>query len=109
LFDFNFFWYNLPMDIQIIKTKARPVLESEGIVKAAVFGSHATGEAKKDSDIDFLVEFTGRKSLFDLVDLKLKLEESLNRKVDLLTYRSIHPLLRKIILNEQVVIYEKGS
>lgn len=97
------------MNIQTIKTKAKPVLEEEGIVKAAVFGSYATGEAKKDSDIDILVEFAGRKSLFDLVGLKLKLEENLNRKVDLLTYRSIHPLLRKIILNEQIVIYNKRS
>jgi len=97
------------MDIQTIKSKAIPVLENEGINKAAIFGSHATGEAKKKSDIDFIVEFNGRKSLFDLVGLKLKLEESLNRKVDLLTYRSIYPPLRDRILNEQIVIYEKES
>lgn len=97
------------MNIQTIKTKTTPVLENEGVVKAAVFGSHATGEAKQDSDVDLLVEFGSRKSLFDLVGLKLKLEKILKKKVDLLTYRSIHHLLRDIILNEQIVIYEKGS
>ena len=97
------------MNIQTIKTKTTPILESEGITKAAIFGSHATGEAKQNSDVDLLVEFSGRKSLFDLVGLKLELEKILKKKVDLLTYRSIHPLLRDTILNEQIVIYEKGS
>lgn len=96
------------MNIQTIKTKVAPVLENEGVIKAAVFGSHATGEAKKDSDVDLLVEFGSRKSLFDLAGLKLRLEKTLKKKVDLLTYRSIHHLLRDIILNEQIVIYEKG-
>jgi uncharacterized protein len=97
------------MNIQTIKTQAIPVFEDEGVTKAAVFGSHATGEAKKTSDIDFLIEFAGRKSLFDLVGLKLNLEKKLNRKVDILTYRSINPLLKDIILNEQIIIYEKRS
>lgn len=97
------------MNIQTIRSKATPVLENEGVIKAAVFGSHATGEARQDSDIDLLVEFGSRKSLFDLVGLKLDLEKILEKKVDLLTYRSIHPLLQDIILNEQIVIYEKGS
>ena len=97
------------MNIQTIKTKATPVLENEGVVKAAVFGSHATGEAKQNSDVDLLVELGSRKSLFDLVGLKLELKKILKKKVDLLTYRSIHHLLRNIILNEQIVIYEKGS
>lgn len=97
------------MTIQDISTKIIPTLKRQGITKAALFGSHATGEAKKDSDVDLLVEFSERKSLFDLVGLKLDLEEILKKKVDVLTYRSIHPLLRNIILNEQKIIYEKES
>lgn len=97
------------MDIQKIKVKAMPVFKKEGIVKAAVFGSQATGGAKKTSDIDMLVEFSGKKSLFDLVGIKLALEKVLKRKVDLLTYKSIHPLLKDSILNEQQMIYEKRS
>lgn len=109
LLDFILFWYNLLMNIQTIKTRVTPVLENEGVIKAAVFGSHATGEARQDSDVDLLVEFSGRKSLFDLVGIKLELEKILGKKVDLLTYGSIHPLLKDIILNEQIVIYEKRS
>jgi hypothetical protein len=50
------------------------------------------------------VEFQGRKSLLNLARLKLDLEEKLNRKVDVLTYKSLHPLLKDRILAEQVEI-----
>ena len=62
------------------------------------------GELTKDSDIDILVEFKGKKSLLDLVGLKQELEEILKRKVDVLTYNSLHPLLKDRILREQEVI-----
>lgn len=62
------------------------------------------GEATKKSDIDFLIQFKGEKSLFDMVELKLELEEVLKKKVDLVTYRSLSPLLRERILKEQVRI-----
>ncbi|MFH1432215.1 MAG: hypothetical protein ABIG84_03275 [archaeon] len=41
-----------------------------------------------------------------LVD-ELDIEEKTKRKVDVLTYKSIHPLLRDIILKEEVRIYEE--
>ena len=97
------------MNLQSIKTKVTPILESQGVTKAAVFGSHALGEAHQTSDVDLLVEFKDRKSLFDLVGLKLELEKALNKEVDLLTYKSIHPPLKDIILSQQRVIYEERS
>jgi hypothetical protein len=45
--------------------------------------------------------------LLDLVGLELELQEILNRKVDVLTYPSIHPLLKDYILKEQEVFYEE--
>jgi len=47
--------------------------------------------------------------LFDLIRLEIELKEKLGRKVDLLTYNSIHPLLKKKILSEEIRIYEKGK
>ncbi|OYT66952.1 hypothetical protein B6V00_02395, partial [ANME-1 cluster archaeon ex4572_4] len=72
-----------------------------GVKKAALFGSVARGEATEESDIDLLIEFEGRKSLLDLAGLKLELQELLRRRVDLLTYKSLHPLLKERILSEQ--------
>lgn len=82
-----------------------PILQSCEVTKAGIFGSLARGENKKNSDIDILVKFKGQKSLLDLVGLKLKLEDALKREVDVLTYNSLHPLLKNRILNEQKIIY----
>jgi len=95
--------------IEEIKEKAIPVLEREGIVRSSVFGSVVRGEERKDSDIDMLIEAPEGFSLFDLVGLQYKLEDTLGKKVDLHTYRAIHPRLKDRILSEHVYIYGKGS
>lgn len=55
------------------------------------------------------MEFGDResKTLLDLVGLELDLQEVLNRKVDVVTYHSLHPLLKDYILKEQEVFYEE--
>ncbi|MCK4695059.1 MAG: nucleotidyltransferase family protein [Candidatus Cloacimonetes bacterium] len=91
-------------NIENIKKRLIKVLIEHEVKKAALFGSIVRGEATEDSDIDLLIEFKGRKSLLDLVGLKLELQELLRRKVDVVTYKSLHPLLKERILNEEEVI-----
>ena len=92
------------MTLREIKRKVVPILETHGISRAALFGSYARGEARSESDLDILVDMPSGKTLFDLVELKLELEEALGMKVDLLTYDGLYPRLRKRILSEQVAI-----
>jgi len=80
------------------------VLKKHEVKKAALFGSFARGEATDESDIDLLVEFEGRKSLLDLAGLQLDLQDTVKRQVDVLTYNSLHPLLKDRILREQVML-----
>ncbi len=75
------------MSLSAIKTKALPVLRRNGVINAGIFGSVARGKSKKKSDIDFLVQFEGRRSLLDLVQLKRELEKTLHRRVDVVTYK----------------------
>ncbi len=90
---------------QNMKNFISKTLIEGGVKRAALFGSFARGDATEDSDIDLLIEFRGKKkSLFDLAALKIQLEENLGRNVDLITYNSLHPLLRDRILSEQVII-----
>ncbi|MFH1828474.1 MAG: nucleotidyltransferase family protein [Nanoarchaeota archaeon] len=91
-------------EIAEIKRKALPLLKKYDVSKAGVFGSYARGEAKKGSDIDMLIQFKGRKSLLDLVGLEQELKKTLNRKVDLITYKYIHPRLKERILNDEIRI-----
>ena len=87
-----------------IKNRILNALRQNDVSRASLFGSVVRGELTEDSDIAILVEFKGKKSLLDLVGLKQELEEILKRKVDVLTYNSLHPHLKDIILREQEVI-----
>jgi uncharacterized protein len=94
-----------PCTLSFIKRKAVPILKKHAVKRASIFGSFARGTAKSRSDVDFLIEYKGKdKNLFDLVDLKSDLEETLDRKVDIITYNSIYSKLRDRILAEQIVI-----
>jgi hypothetical protein len=90
--------------IKEIKNKILPVLKRYDVSKASLFGSFVKNEATEISDIDILVEFKGEKSLLDLAGLKIELEELLDKRVDVLTYKSLHPLLKDRILSEQETI-----
>ena len=69
-----------------------------------VFGSYARGEAKPESDLDVIVEFSQRKSLLEIVGIEQELEDTLGIKVDLLTEKSISPYLKERIEKESIVV-----
>ena len=62
----------------------------------------ARGDAKAGSDVDLLVKLERGRSLLDIVALKQDLEDLLGCKVDVVTERSISPLVRDEILREAV-------
>lgn len=90
--------------VKEIKRKILPILQNYGVKKAGLFGSCVRGEMREDSDIDILVEIEKDISLLDFVGLKLEIEDALGKKIDLVEYNTIKPLLKDRILNEQVVI-----
>ena len=88
-------------DLEKLKPKIVKILKKKGIKKAVIFGSFARGEQKKNSDIDILIEPTKGMGL-EFVGLKLELEDNLDKKIDLITYKSIHPMLKERILREEI-------
>lgn len=90
--------------VEEIKTKILPILKEAGVIRSSLFGSFARGENTQKSDVDILVEIKKNISLLDFVDLKLKLEDILGKKVDLVEYGAIKPFLRDVILSEQIKI-----
>jgi predicted nucleotidyltransferase len=84
------------LDVDEIRRIVKPILEEENVVKAEVFGSYAREEQSKESDIDFLVEFEGDKTLIDIANLRKKLEKALGREVDVLTYNSVKDNMQHI-------------
>ncbi|WP_445474193.1 nucleotidyltransferase family protein [Methanococcoides methylutens] len=92
------------MQIDKYRQTIVPILLKNDVDKAGIFGSFARNEAKEDSDIDILVHFKSRKSLFDLARLELELEKKARRKIEVITYDSINPIIREQILKEEVKI-----
>ena len=88
--------------IEEIRLKAVPILKAAGASKAAIFGSYARGDETSESDIDILAALPHSMSLFDVVGIKLDLEEVLGKKVDLVQYDAIKPRLRPYIMQNLV-------
>ena len=73
--------------------------------KIGIFGSVARKENTKHSDIDILYEFQNTIGLFKLIRLHQELEMKLNKKIDLVSEKYLHPKLKPQILNDLKIIY----
>lgn len=93
------------MDIQKAKEQIVPIIKKHNISKAALFGSIVTGKMRSDSDIDLLIDMPKDSSLFDLLRVKIDLEEQLGRRVDLVQYKAIKLRLKDEILSHQVSVF----
>ncbi|MBI4495225.1 MAG: nucleotidyltransferase family protein [Chloroflexi bacterium] len=90
---------------ELLKARREDILRlaaQHGARNVRVFGSVARGEARPDSDVDFLVEMEQGRSLLDLVAFWLDLEDLLSCKVDVVTDGGLSPYLRDRILAEAV-------
>src|SRR6266516_1314727 len=58
------------------------IAAAHGASNIRVFGSVARGDARPDSDIDFLIDLEPQRSAFDLAGLMGELRDALGRKVD---------------------------
>lgn len=98
-------------NIAEITRRAVPVLKKYPINRAGLFGSVVRGAEKKDSDIDMLIDIpdSAEISLLDFVHIKHELEDKIGKKVDLVEYQNIKPLLKEYIIPYEVRIYEKDS
>lgn len=75
-----------------------------GARNVRVFGSVARGQADGASDIDFLVDMTAGRSLFDLGGIQSELEAALGRPVDVVTERGLKARIRDRVLREAIPV-----
>ena len=73
-----------------------------GARNVRIFGSVARGEARPDSDIDFLVDLESGRSLLDLGGLLMDLQDLLHCKVDVVTEKGLRSRIRARVLQEAV-------
>ena len=74
------------MSITDIRDVVCKIAPSYPVHSIDLFGSYAKGSETADSDIDLLVAFDKpTATLFDLIGLKLDIEDTLNIKVDVVS------------------------
>jgi predicted nucleotidyltransferase len=92
---------------ELLKTRRSEILtlaRKYGAHNVRIFGSVARGEARLDSDIDFLVELEPGRSLFDLGGLLYELRNLLGVEVDVVTEKGLRQRIRDRVIQEAVPI-----
>lgn len=87
----------------LIETHRAEILalaERHGVGDVRVFGSMARGDAGEGSDVDLLVSLPPEKTGLALGALLIDVQELLNRRVEVVTEKSLHPATRDRILKE---------
>lgn len=99
--------------VDFIKHKMEEVIalcDKHSVTSISLFGSAAGNSMKEDSDIDFLVEFSASIEVLDYADnyfsLLEGLEDIFDRKIDLVSVKSLkNPILKEEINRSKVVLY----
>ena len=74
------------------------------IIRIGLFGSAARNSIGQQSDIDVVIELETQ-DLFDLIGIKLDLEEQLSQEVDIVSYRKkMNEFLKRRIDKEAVYV-----
>lgn len=94
------------MKVSEIQTRVSPILRAHGVKRASVFGSVARGEDHLESDVDILVQLGQPMGLFAYMSLIRQIEESLGRKIDLVTENNLNKFVKPYVLPELKTIYE---
>jgi hypothetical protein len=75
-----------------------------GVASLSLFGSAASDRLRETSDIDILVRFADEPTFDAFMDVKLRLEDVLGRKVDLVTEAALKPAIRDRVLREALLV-----
>jgi uncharacterized protein len=86
---------------EIIREHKAELAEDYSVSEIGIFGSVVRGEARDDSDVDVLVDFSKPIGLIRFMKLEYHLEELFGgTKVDLVSRKALKPYLGKVILQE---------
>ncbi|MEK6646246.1 MAG: nucleotidyltransferase family protein [Candidatus Firestonebacteria bacterium] len=91
-------------EIKNIILKNEILLKKYKVISISLFGSYVRNEQKKNSDIDFLVEFDKDVTLFELIDFQNCLSEILEKDVSVVSKNGLNKYVEPYILREAEAI-----
>lgn len=94
------------LNLHDIQMEVSRLGEQYGAERIYLFGSYARGDANESSDVDLRID-RGRIRGWALGGLLVDLEETLQKKVDLLTTGSLQKDFLDSIKEEEVLLYER--
>ncbi|MDP3646394.1 MAG: nucleotidyltransferase domain-containing protein [bacterium] len=94
------------MQVAEIQKKIEPILRSYGVKRAGIFGSHARGDARDDSDVDLLVQLGKPMGMIAYMRFVEEIERALQRSTDIVTERSLNKFMRPHVEADLQTIYE---
>lgn len=92
-----------PRDAVLAKSlEIQRIARKHGARNVRLFGSVARGDARPDSDVDFLIDAGPTTSAWFPAGLVLDLEDLLGRRVEVITEKGLRPELREYVLRETI-------
>lgn len=86
--------------------KSVPLAQKYGVKRLGLFGSYARGEAKEESDLDFLINEGNMRGLIQYMSFVNDLEDAFGCHVDVVMDGIRDQEFLNIIKKDEVVLYE---
>ena len=95
----------MPYTIQELKCIISPIALAHGVKSVSLFGSYSKGHATAHSDVDLKIEKGQLRTLFQLSEFRLAVEDALQCPVDLITSEASDEAFLKMIEKDEVLLY----
>jgi predicted nucleotidyltransferase len=97
--------YQLDELLAMLGKKKKLLYQNFGVMDLAVFGSYARNQQKKDSDVDivYLLKDKNKFGYFQYLDLEEMLSNQFKKKVELVNYKYMNPIIKQKA--EKEIIY----